>query len=133
MLKKVLLFTVVVLLLGCSSREWIKNQNQGGALGTSYSIIYISDEPLDYQQEIDSVFQVMNQSMSTYVPTSDISKINEGDSTVVVDDMFKAVFAISTNVHQVSNGYFDPTIGALLYGRMLHDVQDLGTRYPADL
>ncbi|MBO0322623.1 FAD:protein FMN transferase [Muricauda sp. CAU 1633] len=113
MLKKVLLFTVVVLLLGCNSREWIKNQNQGGALGTSYSIIYIADESLDYQREIDSVFQVMNQSMSTYVPTSDISKINEGDSTIVVDEMFREVFDISTQVHQASNGYFDPTIGVL--------------------
>lgn len=113
MLKSALLLTVTVLFLGCNSPKWIKNQNSGGALGTSYSIIYISKEPLDYQKEIDSVFQVMNQSMSTYIPTSDISKINEGDSTVVVDDMFKEVFDISTEVHRASNGYFDPTIGVL--------------------
>ncbi|MFD2099474.1 FAD:protein FMN transferase [Flagellimonas iocasae] len=113
MLKNVLLFALIAFTFGCGSPQWIKNQNQGGALGTSYSIIYIADEPLDYQQEIDSVFQVMNQSMSTYVPSSDISKINEGDSTVVVDDMFKEVFDISTRVHQASNGYFDPTIGVL--------------------
>jgi thiamine biosynthesis lipoprotein len=113
MLKNVLLFTVGLLFLGCNSPQWVKNQNTGGALGTSYSIIYISDESLDYQQEIDSVFQAVNQSMSTYLPTSDISKINEGDSTVVVDDMFKEVFDISTEVHQASNGYFDPTIGVL--------------------
>ncbi|WP_036382972.1 FAD:protein FMN transferase [Muricauda sp. MAR_2010_75] len=113
MLKNALLLTVAILLLGCNSPSWVKNLNSGGALGTSYSIIYISDETLDYQKEIDSVFQAVNQSMSTYVPTSDISKINEGDSTVVVDDMFKEVFAISSNVHQASNGYFDPTIGVL--------------------
>ncbi len=113
MVKKILLFTAVLLFFGCSSRQWVKNQNRGGALGTSYSIIYISDEQLDYQREIDSVFQVMNQSMSTYIPTSDISKINEGDSTVVVDDMFKEVFDISSEVHHASNGYFDPTIGVL--------------------
>ena len=113
MLKSALLLAVTVLFLGCNSPKWIKNQNSGGALGTSYSIIYISKEPLDYQKEIDSVFQVMNQSMSTYIPTSDISKINEGDSTVVVDDMFKEVFDISTEVHRASNGYFDPTIGVL--------------------
>jgi thiamine biosynthesis lipoprotein len=113
MLKNALLLTVAILLLGCNSPTWVKNLNSGGALGTSYSIIYISDETLDYQKEIDSVFQAVNQSMSTYVPTSDISKINEGDSTVVVDDMFKEVFAISSNVHQASNGYFDPTIGVL--------------------
>ena len=113
MLKNALLFVTVAFTFGCSSPQWIKNQTRGGALGTSYSIIYISEESLDYQQEIDSVFQVMNQSMSTYIPTSDISKINEGDSTVVVDEMFKEVFDISTKVHEVSNGYFDPTIGVL--------------------
>ncbi len=98
---------------GCGSDTWIKNQNRGNALGTTYSITYIAGEHLDYQQEIDSVFQVLNQSMSTYIPTSDISKINSGDSTVVVDEMFKEVFEISSGVHEASNGYFDPTIGVL--------------------
>lgn len=91
----------------------IKNQNVGNALGTTYSIIYIADEELDFQMEIDSVFQVINQSMSTYIPTSDISKINRGDSTIVVDQMFEEVFETSTQVYKASNGYFDPTIGVL--------------------
>ena len=86
---KVLLLGLGVLFLGCTPKENVKNQTWGNALGTTYSIIYIADQELDYQQEIDSVFQVLNQSMSTYIPSSDISKINEGDSTVVVDDMFK--------------------------------------------
>ena len=113
MLKKALLFVVGILLLGCGPKTWVKNQNWGNALGTTYSIIYLADGELDYQQEIDSVFQVLNQSMSTYIPSSDISKINEGDSTVVVDDMFKEVFDVSSDVHKASNGYFDPTIGVL--------------------
>ncbi|MCB0371830.1 MAG: FAD:protein FMN transferase [Muricauda sp.] len=112
-MKKVLLFACVGLFLGCGPKNWVKNQNWGNALGTTYSIIYISDEELDFQQEIDSVFQVLNQSMSTYIPTSDISKINEGDSTIVVDDMFREVFDVSTKVHKASNGYFDPTVGVL--------------------
>lgn len=112
-MKKVLFLGLAVLFFNCTPKEQVKNQSWGNALGTTYSIIYIADEELDYQQEIDSVFQVLNQSMSTYVPSSDISKINEGDSTVVVDDMFKEVFAISSDVHKASNGYFDPTIGVL--------------------
>ena len=99
-------------LLGCST-TWIKNQNRGNALGTTYSIIYISDESLDFQREIDSVFQVVNQSLSTYIPTSDISKINNGDSTITVDHMFQEVFGVSSKVHKASEGYFDPTIGVL--------------------
>nr|WP_299488202.1 FAD:protein FMN transferase [uncultured Allomuricauda sp.] len=111
---KNIVFVWVVLFLGsCSTDPLIKNQNIGNALGTTYSIIYISTEKLDFQKEIDSVFQVVNQSMSTYIPGSDISKINNGDTTVVVDEMFRKVFEISTAVHEVSKGYFDPTIGVL--------------------
>ncbi|NVN19203.1 FAD:protein FMN transferase [Muricauda sp. HICW] len=112
--KIVLLLGWVVLFVACNQKNGqVKNQAWGNALGTTYSIIYIADKELDYQQEIDSVFQVLNQSMSTYIPSSDISKINEGDSTVVVDEMFKEVFDVSSEVHKASNGYFDPTIGVL--------------------
>lgn len=104
---------LLVLMVGCSSNPLIKNQTVGNALGTTYSIIYIADETLDYQQEIDSLFQVLNQSMSTYIPTSDISRINNGDATISVDHMFKDVYKTSSEVYKASNGYFDPTIGVL--------------------
>lgn len=113
MMKKVIFLGVALLFLGCGKGKWTKNQNWGNALGTTYSIIYITDGELDYQQEIDSVFQAVNHSMSTYIPDSDISKINEGDSTIVVDDMFREVFDISSKVYSASRGYFDPTIGVL--------------------
>ena len=86
----------------------------GGALGTSYSITYLTERELDIQSEIDSVFEVINHSMSTYIPDSDISKINNGDSTVRVDQMFREVFELSQEVHDNTNGYFDPTVGALV-------------------
>ncbi len=91
-----------------------ENRNVGGALGTSYSLIYLSEEPLDLRREIDSVFATVNGSLSTYLPESDISRINNGDSTVVVDDMFRKVFELSKEVHKQTNGYFDPTVGALV-------------------
>lgn len=111
-------FVILSLLLvfSCAPKETkiIKNQNVGPALGTSYSLIYLSDKELDFQREIDSVFRVVNQSMSTYIPNSDISKINKGDTTVVVDAMFKEVFQLSTIIKQKTNGYFDPTVGVLV-------------------
>ena len=92
----------------------VKNISSGGALGTSYRITYISDKKLDYQPEIDSVFTAINHSMSTYIPDSDISRINNGDSTVVVDRMFRDVFELSKTVHDSTKGYFDPTVGVLV-------------------
>ncbi|MGB5238628.1 MAG: FAD:protein FMN transferase [Flavobacteriaceae bacterium] len=95
-------------------REWIRNVAAGPALGTSYSIIYLTKDPLDLQSDIDSVFSVINQSMSTYIPDSDISRINNGDTTIQVDHMFREVFDLSKEVHDETDGYFDPTVGVLV-------------------
>ncbi len=110
------LIVVCGMLFSCNSepKEIVKNGSTGAVFGTSYSIIYLEDKTLDYQQEIDSVFQVVNASLSTYIPDSDISKINRGDSTLQVDHMFKDVFDLSKEIHSVTNGYFDPTVGTLV-------------------
>ncbi|WP_435624934.1 FAD:protein FMN transferase [Flagellimonas sp.] len=112
-MRKVLVILCIISFLGCE-QDLVKNQSVGNALGTTYSIIYIADNQVDFQREIDSVFQVVNQSMSTYIPNSDISKINKGDSTIVVDSMFREVFELSKRIHDVSNSYFDPTVGVLV-------------------
>ena len=52
--------------------------------------------------------------MSTYWPDSDISKINSGDSLVVVDSHFEKVFRKATTVWKNTNGFFDPTVGNLV-------------------
>jgi len=113
-MRKSVFVLVAVLCIECATKPLVKNQNVGNALGTTYSIVYIADQKADFQTEIDSVFQVLNHSMSTYISTSDISRINEGDSTIAVDDMFKEVFEISTAIHKASKGYFDPTVGVLV-------------------
>lgn len=86
---------------------------QGNAFGTTYSIQYYPTESFKAERGIDSVIHAVNSSVSTYMPESDISKINRGDTTVVVDAIFKEVFRISETVYTNSNGYFDPTIGVL--------------------
>ncbi len=96
------------------SLDYIEYTHGGAALGTSYSIKFMDRETQDMQLAIDSVFAAVNRSLSTYIPDSDISKINRGDSTVVVDAMFKEVFQLSKQVHGATNGYFDPTVGTLV-------------------
>lgn len=114
-MKKTFLFSAIIIFIySCTLNRPVKNQHLGQALGTTYSITVIADEELNLQRQIDSVFSVINQSMSTYIADSDISKINKGDSTIVVDHMFKDVFEISSKVFKSSNGYFDPTVGVLV-------------------
>lgn len=108
------LLVLSVFFLSCSSEPVSMQRYTGGALGTSYSILAYAPERFDMQPEIDSVFSVVNRSMSTYIPDSDISRINDGDTTVVVDAMFREVFELSRELYEVTGGYFDPTVGILV-------------------
>lgn len=96
--------------LGC--KELPKNTGitklNGGVFGTTYSIIYLNDT--NYKVSIDSLFAAMNKSLSTYIPTSDISKINNGDNSVIIDAMFLEVFRKSKRIYKETSGYFDPTV-----------------------
>lgn len=86
----------------------------GEALGTSYHIKYYSEENIPIEKALDSIFERVNQSMSTYRQGSDISRINRGDSLVEVDTLFRKVFELSEKVYKESGGYFDPTVGNLV-------------------
>ena len=104
----------IIVLMSCRSEPLTLHQYAGGALGTSYSILCYGEADQDVQPQIDSVFAAVNQSMSTYMPGSDISRINNGDTTVVVDAMFREVFELSKRIHEETDGYFDPTVGLLV-------------------
>lgn len=87
---------------------------QGNAQGSTFSIKYIANTEFDMAADITSILEEIDNSMSTYKENSIISKINKGDTTVVVDAYFKDVFEGSKLVWQQSNGYFDPTVGPLI-------------------
>jgi thiamine biosynthesis lipoprotein len=100
-------------LISCSDKEEHLHSLTGNAFGTTYNIQYYGKEGRSIEKGIDSVIYSINRSVSTYMPESDISRINDGDTTVIVDAIFKEVFRISEIVYTHSNGYFDPTIGVL--------------------
>ena len=85
---------------------------KGQALGTSFHITY--SDKRDFTKSIDSLFHRINKSLSTYIPNSDISKINRGDTTVLVDSHFIEVYKKSLKIYNETNGVFDPTIGILV-------------------
>ncbi|MDG1570806.1 FAD:protein FMN transferase [Robiginitalea sp. M366] len=113
-LSKYNLLGLVLLFAGCGTATLQEQHYQGGALGTSYAITTYSETPEDLRPAIDSVFRVLNQSLSTYQADSDISRINAGDSTVQVDQMFREVLEASKEVFEATDGYFDPTVGTLV-------------------
>ncbi len=109
-MKKILI--LFVLFAACSKHEIVIIDGQ--ALGTYYRIKYLDlgHDKENFQKGIDSILKVINSSMSTYIVSSDISKINSGDSTIVVDEHFEKVFQKANLMWYKSQGYFDPTVGA---------------------
>ncbi len=111
---RVLLISLVVL-AGCKKQETsgVPMKLTGAVFGTTYNIIYYNSSE-NFQSEIVGLFDKMNASLSTYIPNSDISKINNGDQDVEVDAYFKEVFSKSQRIFKETNGYFDPTVGNLV-------------------
>ena len=127
-MKKILL-SISLLFVGCQTEKL--HFIEGEAQGSTYHIKYISSNNENLEPAIDSILKVIDQSMSTYKPDSDISKINAGDTSVVVDKHFRKVFEASQKIWQESEGLFDPTVGVLVnawgFGKQKIDDKDLPT------
>ncbi len=113
-LKRFCNFLVVAILFISCDKTTDFYTIQGEAQGSTYSIKYISTEEKVIKNQIDSLLTAFDLSLSTYRPDSKISKINAGDSTVVVDEFFTETFQLSSQIYKETNGLFDPTIGVLV-------------------
>ena len=108
-----------LLLISCNNDSSNYKRIQGDALGTTYKVIVQSESnSSEIKQSIDSIFEVVNNSMSTYRTNSIISRVNQSQNPVEVDIHFIEVFKKSQEIWNLSNGYFDPTAGSIvnLYG-----------------
>ncbi len=108
-----------LLLISCGTDSSVYKRIQGDALGTTYNVIVQSElNSSKIKESIDSIFEVVNNSMSTYRTNSIISRVNQSQNPVKVDYHFIEVFRKSQEIWKLSNGYFDPTAGSIvnLYG-----------------
>jgi thiamine biosynthesis lipoprotein len=112
-MKHIIWFLFLILMVSCKNERPQKSFFQGQAFGTTFSIQVYSINEIDFEKGIDSVLSKVNNSVSTYIPESDISKINSGNTTIIVDDIFIDNFNISAEVYEITGGFFDPTIGVL--------------------
>lgn len=106
----------VLCMMSCQRPEY--NEMSGRIFGTYYHIKY--EEGSDAttkrvtQEGLDSVFSAVNQSLSTFIPTSVISRINQNDTTVDPDSLFMTVFQCGERVSQETEGAFDMTVAPLV-------------------
>ena len=68
----------------------------GETMGTTYNIKYNHDKGSNYQVSIDSLLKVFNQSLSTYIPDSEISQFNR-DSIFYFESPFFFVAFCATS------------------------------------
>ena len=101
-----LLLLVSILVTSCKTKEKEEySKLRGDIFGTTYSIIY--EDSKNYQEEINTIFNDFNNSLSTYIPTSIVSKVNQNDSTVVVDMYFIEAFNKAKRIYKETDGFFD--------------------------
>ena len=112
-MKNIVYLLLVSIIFSCQQQESKNIKLSGPIFGTGYNIQYYSEDYSNYQRQFDSLFNVVNQSLSTYIEDSDISKLNRNENNEI-DLHFRKVLATSKIIYKETDGVFDPTIGAVV-------------------
>ncbi|MFN3801705.1 FAD:protein FMN transferase [Belliella pelovolcani] len=86
----------------------------GNTMGTSYRVVYLDSEERNFKTQIDSILIIVNESLSTYIPSSEISRFNQNDTLYFDLPYFLPVLEESKNTYEMTAGAFDPTVGPLV-------------------
>lgn len=98
----------------CQSKKNNLITINGEAQGTTWHISYLSEDTINHKEDIDSILKGIDLSLSTYVPASIISRINNNEPGISVDSYFIDVFNKSVEVSGKTGGLFDITVGPLV-------------------
>ena len=115
------------------TKETVYQQNEGIIFNTIYHITYQYDS--DLQAEIEDELHLFDATLSPFNETSAITRVNENDSTVVLNEWFVNVFRRSQEIWTQTDGAFDPTVSPLInawgfgfkkgYSLSSHDIDSL--------
>ncbi len=111
----------IVFFQACSegADEPVFFQLTGPTMGTSYSIVYEGmEEKPELQTGVDSLLEVVNQELSTWIPDATISRFNQSEKGILLDAELPPYFLdniiISDNCVEWTEGWFDPTVMPLV-------------------
>ncbi len=99
---------VLILLISCST-NYKTYSISGYTQGTTYNIKYHTNNLSISKYSIDSLFSIIDNSMSSYISNSNISKINN-NKTNKLDSLMAYVIKGSIKVCNETNGMFDITV-----------------------
>jgi len=110
-----LLTTIVAVWKWRNSSNTELQKIEGETMATTYHISYFDDQHRDFKKSVDSLLVLVNKSINTYDPTSDISTFNKSRKSFrFVLPYFYPPIKKSQEVVAASNGAFDPTVMPLV-------------------
>ena len=80
----------------------------------TYNITYFDAEGRNFKTAVDSVLNVFNQSLNTYIDTSEISQFNQGASFTFDLPYFKNAVEKGKEMYELTEGAYDPSLGPLI-------------------
>lgn len=115
--KNIILFSVCTLLiLSCNPPEKY-HKIVGETMGTYYAITYEGSMPSETKKEIEKILFDFNNSLSTYIKESTISKLNGSEKGIELpkdDPYFKPVFDKAKELYQLTDGDLNPSVAPLV-------------------
>lgn len=117
---RLMLLTLAVLEASPVSLALEPLQLNGPTMGTHYSIVIDSPgddlDAANLQRKVESRLAEVNQQMSTWDDSSEISKFNQSTSTdwFSVSPEFALVTAEAKRIHKLTDSAFDPTVAPLI-------------------
>lgn len=116
-----LAFSLILLIFSCSSPQKEIVSIKGNTMGTTYNVKFlpITNNPIEIEENyiiIEKILKDINQQMSTYIPSSEISTFNQLQSTdwFKISEDFSNVLKKSFNYYEMSDGHYDVTVMPLV-------------------
>jgi len=117
MANRILLFFVIaVFISSCEPVDNTESSIRGFTQGTSYSVKWYHHKKVrdqEVQKDIENLLASIDSSLSTYNPSSIISRVNNNEE-VILDSFFVNVFNRSLEIWALTGGAFDITAAPLI-------------------
>ena len=114
-------YIICILLLVSGCREQQKPpppiEHTWLTMGTFASITLHGDDKSlmpEYSATVKKCFSNINSTLSTYIPDSEISKINAASNTIAISGLTFDILETTLNYCRISGGAFDPTVKPLI-------------------
>lgn len=105
---------LITLITSCGKEKPTYLTLTGKAQGTTFNITYQNPQQRDFSHPVDSLFRLIDKSMSLWDSTSVISRVNRNEPGVQADEHFIAVFQKAHDISEITGGAFDATVGPLV-------------------